>query len=173
MYDSIEAADIKPVMLRVAGQEIIAEKNDPMLQGMNGALTLGFIIIMIMCIIGFLIYWILSIKSRTLQFGILRAMGMKYREIIAMIIYEQILTSGAAIISAIFIGGIASELYVPLFQYLYTLKEQVPGFVIIPQRSDYIKVYTVIAAMLLVSFVILGILIRRINISKALKLGED
>ena len=173
LYDSIEASDIKPTLLRVAGQEIISEKNDPMLQGMNGALTLGFIIIMIMCIIGFLIYWILSIKSRTLQFGILRAMGMRYREIIAMIIYEQILTSGAAIIAAIFIGGIASDLYVPLFRYLYTVKEQVPGFVIIPQRADYIKVYMVIAAMLLVSFVILGILIRRINISKALKLGED
>lgn len=173
LYDSIEASDIKPTLLRVAGQEIISEKNDPMLQGMNGALTLGFIIIMIMCIIGFLIYWILSIKSRTLQFGILRAMGMKYREIIAMIIYEQILTSGAAIVAAIFIGGFASDLYVPLFQYLYTVKEQVPGFVIIPQRADYIKVYMVISAMLLVSFVILGILIRRINISKALKLGED
>lgn len=173
LYNSIEASDIKPTMLRVAGQEIISEKNDPMLQGMNGALTLGFIIIMIMCIIGFLIYWILSIKSRTLQFGILRAMGMKYREIIAMIIYEQILTSGAAILAAIFIGGFASDLYVPLFQYLYTIKEQVPGFVIIPQRADYTKVYMIIASMLLVSFVILGILIRRINISKALKLGED
>ena len=60
-----------------------------MLQGMNGALTLGFIIIMVMCIIGFLIYWILSIKSRTLQFGILRAMGMKFREILMMIVYED------------------------------------------------------------------------------------
>ncbi len=173
LYKSIEESDIKPTLLRVAGQEIITEKNDPMLQGMNGALTLGFIIIMIMCIIGFLMYWILSIKSRTLQFGILRAMGMKYREIIAMILYEQILTSGAAIFAAIFIGGAASDLYVPLFQYLYTVKEQVPGFVVIPQRDDYIKIYTIIGAMLLISFIVLGGLIKRINISKALKLGED
>ena len=79
---------------------------------MNGALTLVFIIIMVMCIIGFLIYWILSIKSRTLQFGILRAMGMKFREIIMMIVYEQLLVSGVAIFAAIFIGGVTSDLFV-------------------------------------------------------------
>ncbi len=172
-YKSIEDSDITTTTLRVNNQEIITEKNDPMLQGMNGALTLGFIIIMVMCIIGFLMYWILSIKSRTLQFGILRAMGMKYREIIAMIVYEQLLTSGAAIFAAIFIGGFASDLFVPLFQYLYTVREQVPGFVVIPQRSDYLKVYAIIAIMLLISFLVLGRLIRKINISKALKLGED
>ena len=172
-YDSVEDAHIAVTGMTSAKQELIAKKNDPMLQGMNGALTLGFITIMIMCIIGFLIYWILSIKSRTLQFGILRAMGMKYREIIAMIVYEQILVSGVAILAAIFIGGITSELFVPLFQSVLDVSSRVPEFAVIPERDDYIKLYTVIAVMLLVGFLVLGRLIGRINISKALKLGED
>lgn len=172
-YDSVEEAKIKPTVMNVRSQEIISEKTDPMLQGMNGALTLGFIIIMVMCIIGFLIYWILSIKSRTLQFGILRAMGMSYGEIIAMIVYEQLLVSGAAIFAAIFVGGIASDLFVPLFQSLYDASEQVPGFAVIPLRSDYLKLYAVIGAMLLTGFVVLGRLISKIKISQALKLGED
>lgn len=50
---------------------------------MNGALTLGFVVIMLMTVIGFLIYWIISIRSRTLQFGVLRAMGVTFREVIA------------------------------------------------------------------------------------------
>ena len=173
LYASISDAGIKPTELNVRSQKIIEEKTDPMLQGMNGALTLGFIIIMIMCIIGFLIYWILSIKSRTLQFGILRAMGMTYGEIIAMIVYEQILVSGAAIFAAIFVGGGASDLFVPLFQSLYSASEQVPAFAVIPQRSDYIKLYIIIAAMLMTGFIVLGRLISRIKISQALKLGED
>ena len=172
-YDSVEEAHIRTTGMTSTKQDIIAKKNDPMLQGMNGALTLGFITIMIMCIIGFLIYWILSIKSRTLQFGILRAMGMKYREIISMIVYEQILVSGVAILAAIFIGGITSELFVPLFQSVLDVSSRVPEFAVIPQRGDYIKLYTVIAVMLLVGFLVLGRLIGRINISKALKLGED
>ncbi len=173
LYQSISTAGIKPTELNVRSQNIISEKTDPMLQGMNGALTLGFIIIMIMCIIGFLIYWILSIRSRTLQFGILRAMGMTYGEIIAMIVYEQILVSGAAIFAAIFVGGGASDLFVPLFQSLYSASEQVPAFAVIPQRSDYLKLYIIIGAMLLTGFIVLGRLISHIKISQALKLGED
>ena len=143
-----------------------------MLQGMNGALTLGFIIIMIMCIIGFLIYWIISIRSRTLQFGILRAMGMKFREIIAMLITEQVLVSGAAIVLSFVVGSIASELFVPLFQS-FMQSGAYPEFAVIPERGDYLKIYAALGAMLLFCFAVLGRLISNINISKALKLGED
>lgn len=172
-YDSIDEAKIETTGITVARQSIIEKKNDPMLQGMNGALTLGFITIMIMCIIGFLIYWIMSIKSRTLQFGILRAMGMKYREIIATIVYEQLLVSGVAIFCAIFIGGVTSDLFVPLFQSIFDASTQVPPFAVIPDRGDYLKLYAIIGMMLLSAFVVLGRLIGKINISKALKLGED
>ena len=125
------------------------------------------------CIIGFLIYWILSIKSRTLQFGILRAMGMKFREIIMMIVYEQLLVSGVAIFAAIFIGGVTSDLFVPLFQSIFDASQSVPPFAVIPERSDYLKLYAVIGVMLLTAFVVLGRLIKKIKISQALKLGED
>ncbi|MCD7727317.1 MAG: FtsX-like permease family protein [Ruminococcus sp.] len=171
-YASIEDAGIQATKLEVASQNITSEKNDPMLQGLNGALTLGFIIIMIMCIIGFLIYWILSIKSRTLQFGILRAMGMRYREIIAMIVYEQILVSGVAVICAIVIGGIASDLFVPLFRAMFTSQKILP-FSVTALRSDYLKIYALILIMLLVGFAVLGRIISKIKISQALKLGED
>lgn len=172
-YKSIDESHITPTKLDVTSQMIVSEKNDPMLQGMNGALTLGFIIIMIMCIIGFLIYWILSIKSRTLQFGILRAMGMKYREIISMIFYEQLLVSGVAVLIAVLIGGIASDLFVSLFQSLYSSADAVPPFSIVPLRSDYIKIYAIIGVTLLIGFVVLGRIIKKIKISQALKLGED
>lgn len=172
-YSSIEKSNIEPLTLESASQQVTEKKNDPMLQGMNGALTLGFITIMIMCIIGFLIYWILSIKGRTLQFGILRAMGMKYREIIAMIVYEQVLVSGVAIFAAIFVGGITSDLFVPLFQSIFDASQSVPPFAVISDRGDYLKLYAIIGAMLLSAFIILGRIIKKIKISQALKLGED
>lgn len=172
-YADIEENEMEPMILRVASQEIVSDKNDPMLQGMNGALTLGFIIIMVMCIIGFLIYWILSIKSRTLQFGILRAMGMSFREIIAMLLYEQLMTSGAAIFMAIIIGSLSSDLFVPLFQSMYSAIERVPPFKVIPFRADYLKVYAIVGIMLVAGFAILGRLISKIKINQALKLGED
>lgn len=173
LYQSVIDMDITATRLDVARQMVTSSKTDATLQGVNGALTLGFITIMAMCFIGFLIYWILSIKGRTLQFGILRAMGMSFREIIAMIVYEQILVSGVSIFLSIIIGGIASDLFVPLFQVLYNVTDQVPPFVVVSQRSDYIKLYVIVGIMLVVGFLVIARLIKSININKALKLGED
>lgn len=173
LYESVVAADITATRLDVASQMVTSSKTDAVLQGVNGALTLGFITIMAMCFIGFLIYWILSIKGRTLQFGILRAMGMSFGEIISMIVYEQVLVSGVSIFLSIIIGGIASDLFVPLFQVLYNVTDQVPPFVVVSERGDYIKLYIIVLVMLLVGFAVIANLIKKININKALKLGED
>ncbi len=173
LYADITAKKMPVEWLVDSSQLLIAEKNEPQLQGMNGALTLGFIIIMIMTIIGFLIYWILSIKSRTLQFGILRAMGVTFREIIGIIGYEQILVSGVSIAIAFVIGGMASDLFVPLFQMMYDVVDQIPPFFVSAAGSDYVKIYAIIVLMLGGGFAILGHIIKKININKALKLGED
>lgn len=173
LYRDIEEKRLPIETLTDSAQLLIREKNQPTLQGMNGGLTLGFIITMIMAIVGFLIYWILSIKGRTLQFGILRAMGMTMREIIAMLGYEQILVSGVSIAIAFVIGGITSDIFVPVFQSMYSLSDQIPPFIVSASAGDYIKIYVLIAIMLAGGFVILGGIIRKININKALKLGED
>lgn len=173
LYAEIKEQHIPIETFKDSTQMLIAEKNDPSLQGLNGGLTLGFIITMIMSVIGFLIYWILSIKGRTLQFGILRAMGMSLKEIIAMLGYEQILVSLSSILMAFVIGGITSDIYVPLFQNMYRVDQQIPPFIVSASAGDYIKIYVLIAVMLAGGFLVLGSIIRKININKALKLGED
>lgn len=173
LYADLEAKRFPIEILKDSSQMMIEEKNSPTLQGMNGGLTLGFIITMIMAIIGFLIYWILSIKGRTLQFGILRAMGMTMREIIGMLAYEQILVSLVSIAMAFVIGGITSDIFVPLFQNMYAVRDQIPPFVVSASGSDYVKIYALIVIMLGGGFAILGSIIKKININKALKLGED
>lgn len=173
LYADISEKRIPIESITDSSQRLIAEKTDPSLQGMNGGLTLGFVIIMIMSIIGFLIYWILSIKGRTLQFGILRAMGVKMREIIGILGYEQILVSGVSIAVAFVIGGVVSDLFVPMFQSMYAVIDQIPPFRVAAMQSDYIKIYTLIVIMLGGGFAILGTIIKKININKALKLGED
>jgi putative ABC transport system permease protein len=161
------------VDLKDASQQIITRKNDPILQGTNGALTLGFVVTMLISTIGFLIYWILSIRDRTLQFGILRAMGISMREIIGMLFCEQILISGTAIVVGIIAGGVTSDLFVPLLQIAYSSVEQVPPFKVVSFSGDYVKLYIIIGAMLVIGFSVLARMISRIKINQAIKLGED
>ncbi len=173
LYSDIKEKRIPIEYITDSSQLLIQEKNDPQLQGMNGALTMSFVIIMIMTIIGFLIYWILSIRSHTLQFGILRAMGVTFKEIIGIIGYEQLLVAGVSIALAFIIGGFVSDLFVPLFRSMYSPADQVPPFHVAAAQSDFIKIYVIIVLMLGGGFAILGRLIKKINVNKALKLGED
>ncbi len=173
LYADISEKNIKLQRIIDSSQLLIEEKTDPELQGMNGALTLGFVVIMLMTVIGFLIYWIISIRSRTLQFGVLRAMGVTFKEIIATLGYEQLLVSVASIAAGFVLGGIASDLFIPLFRTMYDANNQTPPFIVQGEGGDYIKMYVLIAIMLLGGFAILGGIIRKININKALKLGED
>ena len=173
LYADIKAKRLPIERFTDVSQQIITMKNQPSLQGMNGALTLSFVVIMIMTMIGFLIYWILSIRSRTLQFGILRAMGVTFRELVGMIGYEQLLVSGVSVAMAFVIGGVTSDLFVPLFRSMYSPADRVPPFLVAAAQSDYIKIYALIVIMLGGGFAILGALIKKININKALKLGED
>lgn len=171
--DDITAKKLELREISYREQDIVKMKNDAMIQGMNGMLTLGFIAAMLISMLGFLIYWIISIQDRVLQFGILRAMGMSLAKVIGMLACEQVLVSGAAIVMGIVVGGIAGDLFIPLLQIMYSSVDQVPPFKIMSDGADYIKIYSVIGMMLLMGFLTLWRIISGIKIDQAVKLGED
>ena len=173
VFDDIRVKKLELDSITDASQEIVLRRNDPTLQGTNGTLTLGFIITMGISFVGFVIYWILSLKARTLQFGIFRAMGLTQSQLVWMLILEQLLISGAAIVVGIVIGNLASGLFVPLLQLTSSAAAQVPPFRIVALRSDFFKVVAVAAAMLVSGGVLFRWMIGRIRIHQAIKLGEE
>jgi putative ABC transport system permease protein len=173
VFDDVKAKKLEIDSMTDASQEIIVRRNDPTLQGTNGTLTLGFIITMGISVVGFIIYWVLSLKSRTLQFGIFRAMGLTQSQVVWMLILEQLLISGSAIVVGILIGNIASALYVPLLQLTSSAAAQVPPFRIVSLRSDFLKIVAVAAVMLAAGAVLFRWMIGRIRIAQAIKLGEE
>ena len=173
IYSALEDARISVTSISSANQLIAAAKNDPQLQGTNGALTLGFIVSMLICAIGFLIYWIISIQSRVLQFGVYRAMGLGRAPLIGMLVSEQIMVSGVAIGFGIILGTLSSRLFVPLFQLVYSSADQPLPFLTIALAADSQKVLIVLSILLVICFAILARLILRIRIAQAVKLGEE
>lgn len=154
-------------------EDLVAKKNDPMLQGLNGTFTLCFVASLLVCFVGFLIYWIMSIKKRQLQFGIIRAMGLSMKSIIGMLLVEQLLISGTAIVAGIGIGTLASYYFIPLYSVNQSAIEQIIPFRIVSQMSDYMRLYVILAFILVSGFAVLARLISTIQINQALKLGED
>lgn len=146
---------------------------DPLFQGTNGILTMSFITILLICAIGYVIYWMLSIRSRELLFGIFRAMGMTRNEVIQMLINEQIFTGLFGIGFGLVIGWLASRLYVPIIQIAYSASDRVLPLELITESSDVARLIIIIAIMFIACLAILINQVFRMKISSALKLGED
>ncbi len=173
VYDYIGEKGMKLEAFTDTYAEIIDLKNEPVIQGTNGILTVSFIVVLLLCGVGFLIFWILSIRSRALQFGIFRAMGMSMKEILIMLFGEQLFITGSSILMGTGIGLLGSYLYIPLIQIAYGAADSVIPLTIERATSDLVKIFVVVAVIIGICIVALGKIIKQINISQALKLGED
>ncbi|MDF2542316.1 MAG: hypothetical protein K0S47_2034 [Herbinix sp.] len=173
VYQFLKDNDITVTDFMDTTQILTEHKNDTILQGTNGMLTVGFLNIWILCVMGFIIYWILSVRARSMQFGILRAMGMTMREIITMLINEQIFISGISVGFGILIGHIASRLYIPLIQITYAKAENPLMLQVSYNGSDTYRVLLLILAMIVLCIILLRGFISKTNVTQMVKLGDD
>lgn len=148
-------------------------KADTLFQGTNGILTLSFMVILVLCFIGYLIYWTLTIASRELLLGVLRAMGMSKNEVFGMLINEQIFSAIIPLLCGAGIGTLSSRLFAPLIQIAYCASDMVLPLKLVTLPGDMIRMFVIILVMIIICFVILARQVSALKISQALKLGED
>ena len=172
-YELIERQKISLTEFHDQTADLISMKNDPAIQGTNGILTVGFVVALVLCAVGFLIYWILAIQNRALQFGIFRAMGMSMGEIILMLFNEQLYVSGMSIAVGVGAGLLGSRLYVPLVQLAYVKAATPLPLEVSLGGSDVIRLLIAVLVVVALCMCILGTIIRKLKIAQALKLGED
>ncbi len=173
VYDFIGEKNIKLDYFNDSYAAQIDMKNDPMIQGTNGILTMGFIVILILAVTGLLIYWVISVQSRALQFGIFRAMGMTMKEILRMLICEQAIITLPSILLGVACGLTAARLFVPLIQIAYSSGDLSLPLSMAGAFWDISKMFIVVFLGIGACTWMIGRMINRIHISQALKLGED
>jgi putative ABC transport system permease protein len=148
-------------------------QDSALIQITNGMFTISFLISIILCLVGFLIYWILSVKSRQLSFGIYRAMGMSRQEVGQMFVNEQIFTSVPACAAGIGTGFITTKLFTGLIALVYLPEKHNIAVEIFISLPDMVKVAAVVLVMVLICIVIMRKIVGRMKITQALKMGED
>ena len=173
IYQWKEANDLRLTTYVNRNDDLEEAQTDPLLQGTNGVLTLGFVVTLILCGVGYLIYWIMALKERELVFGVLRASGFHKGEVFHMLFLEQIFCGGLSIFAGFVIGKFTSRLFVPMLQKVYASATQLLPMEFITDSTDIIRLICVIAVMMIICFLALTIMTYRMNVAKALKLGEE
>ncbi len=173
IYSWIEDNNFKVKRYVNRDKDLEETTTDPLLQGTNGVLTLGFVVTIILCAVGYMIYWIMSIKDRELIFGVLRASGFHKKEVVQMLLIEQLFAGVLSVFAGIGIGWISSKMFVPIIQLSFASATQILPLRLIIENADLIRLYGVIALVMISAVAVLITLLFRMNVAKALKLGEE
>ncbi|WBW95609.1 ABC transporter permease [Oceanirhabdus sp. W0125-5] len=173
IFNELQNKEANIAMYKTKQYYISSYKNNIFIQSINASYTFAFIMTLLVSFIGFIIFWLLTIRERELQFGILRSLGLDKRKLYKMLMIEQILSTGIAIVVGTIIGNIVFKLFSNI-----TIMDELQGMRVLPDliqtlSSDYVKLYSILGIMIVVVMIIIVTYISRLKIDQAVKLGED
>lgn len=152
---------------------IIAEEQlRPERQGVFGLLSVGFVAAAALTVLGFLVYAIVSFQRRFIELGMLRAIGLSIGQMSAYLSAEQALIVISGMGLGTLIGVAASTLFIPFLQVGLGSAAQVPPFIVKIAWDQLLTIYAIFGGMFVVAVVILIILLLRMKVFEAVKLGE-
>ncbi|MEX1031633.1 MAG: FtsX-like permease family protein [Paenibacillaceae bacterium] len=173
IVEKLAASQIEVSEVRDVRNALIDQINHPSRGGVFGILSLGFIVSMLISLIGYILYWFFALSGRVVQFGILRAMGLKRGQLTTMLLMEQLLTTGLSIALGIGLGKLCSYIFLPFLQATGDSASQIPPFRIVFEAKDTMKLYWAVGVMMLIGVGLLFMQIRKLRVHEAVKLGEE
>ncbi len=155
-----------------SAEAIVAGRERPERQGLFGLLSVGFVAAAFLTMLGFLFYSVLSFQKRYVELGMLRAIGLSTRQLGVLLGFEQALIIGIGMLAGTLIGVTASLLFIPFLQVRGGPHPQTPPFLVRIAWDQIGVIYLVFGAMLVLAVLVTLLLLRRMKLFQAVKLGE-
>ena len=154
------------------GLAIRAEQQLPERQGLFGLLSIGFSAAAVLTVLGFLLYALFSFRRRFIEFGVLRAVGLSANQMSAFLGWELalLIVMGGAL--GTLLGRWVSTFFIPFLQIGVDEMSRIPPYVVDIAWSQIFQIYALFGALFVVAFVALVVMLRRMRIFEAVKLGE-
>ena len=172
IVDGVRDLGLVVVTARDARESIAAEQTRPERQGLFGLLSVGFIAAAALTVIGFLVYAVVSFQRRFIELGMLRAIGLSTRQMAAYLAGELAVLVLAGVALGSGLGVWASTLFIPYFQVGSDKTALVPPFVVQVAWPQLGIILIIFGVMFVVAVAVLAVLLTRMRIFEAVKLGE-
>ena len=149
------------------------EQSRPERQGLFGLLSIGFVASSLATMIGFLLYSIFSYQKRYVELGILRAMGLSQGSMMGAIAWELGLLIIMGLSLGLSIGLLVSAMYIPYMQFVSNFAGVVPPYLVVIAWTEISQIVLLFFLTFLIIMTILLVILRRMRIFQAVKLGES
>lgn len=151
---------------------IAAEQQRPERQGLFGLLTLGFLASALLTVAGLALHALLSFRQRTVELGVLRALGFSLRQMRVYLAGTQVVLLLVGLLAGAALGLATGRLFIPFLQAQGGLHPATPPFIVRTAWGDVALIYALFAAAAAFSIGLTLALLRRMRVYQAIKMGE-
>jgi putative ABC transport system permease protein len=157
---------------RDARERALSEQTRPERQGLFGLLSIGFVAAAVLTVVGFLVYAVVSFQRRFIELGMLRAIGLSAGQMAAFLTGELAVLILIGVLIGTVLGVWASALFIPYFQVGSGKTAHVPPFVVQIAWQQLGTIWAIYGVMFIISVLVLAVLLIRMRVFEAVKLGE-
>jgi putative ABC transport system permease protein len=163
---------LSDVYIDSAQTQIETAQAQPQRQGLFGVLSVGFFAAGLLTVLGFLLYALFSFRRRFIELGVLRAIGLSYGQMISYLAWELAFLLLMGIGAGTFLGVGAASWFIPYLQLGYGEAAYIPPYVIQISWPAILQIYSLFGIVFVLGLIGLVIMLQRMKISQAIKLGE-
>src|SRR5437868_5504888 len=150
-----------------------ARRDDPLASGLQGALTLGFLAALAFALLGFLVNAAVATRERMAEFAILRALGVGFGQVFALLAIEQTFVIGLSLLAGTGLAVVVGGLVVPHIVLSGQAAMVTPrGLLGIPWPATLLML-ALVAAALFTIVAGLARTLRRRGLGQVLRIGEE
>ena len=172
MKNELRDLDLRVLNLQSARQDIADAQEKPDRQGLFGVLSIGFLAAALLTVLGFLLYALFSFRRRFIELGTLRAIGLSAGQMTAFLAWELIFLIVLGLGAGTLLGTVMSNLYIPYLQVGTDITELIPPFQVEIAWDAIMRIYALFGILFVFALSVLAILLMRMKIFQAIKLGE-
>ena len=172
MVDGLRDVEISVLDYSAAAVQIAAELRRPERQGLFGVLSVGFLAAALLTVLGFLLYALFSFRRRYIELGTLRAIGLSTRQLAIFLTCELAFLIVLGLGAGTWIGTLISREFIPYFQIGKGPTANVPPFTVDIAWFAVTRLYMLFGVLFLVALLVLIVLLSRMKVFQAIKLGE-
>ncbi|HZU76966.1 MAG TPA: ABC transporter permease, partial [Dehalococcoidia bacterium] len=149
------------------------QQRDPLVAASwEGILFLSFAAVLVLAALGFAVYSYLTAQGRTLEFAVLRTMGLSHAQIAVVVAFEQAFVVATGIIAGTILGLPLSRVMIGFMGITETGDKVVPPMVGSVSWQAAAGAYAGLALVLIAVVASLVLLYGRLSVSRALRMGE-
>lgn len=148
-------------------------RSEPLSLGLDGLLAISYAVAVILSIVGFTVYFGLTARQRTVEFGVLRAIGLSAGQLLALLSIEQIVLIVLGLAGGTGLGVALSRLILPFMAITFGGQEIVPPFLPVVDWSAINRLYITLLLAFATAFAGATVVLMRMKVHRVLKIGEE